>query len=344
MAESEPFKKQGVQMLRNPPRRAGYLAPIALVAFLAAPSVLAQTRTVAAANAPLSLSLTADANSVSACANGGAAQVKLTANAVSPGGYPIKYRWTTDSGIISGDGAVVTWNLAGLKPGYHKASLDIQSVGAEGTCQAFSSISVLVNPCPVVQPVCPAIEINCPTAITRDQPVTFSSSFTGGVPANITPVYNWTVSAGTIIEGQGTNTIKVDTTGLAGQSVTATLSMGGYNLDCSASCSVGVPLPIPTNRKFDEFPDIQRNDEKARLDNFAIELQNDPTATAYVIVYPGKNSKRGDVQHHSSRIIEYLVHSRGLDEGRIVTLVGPTRDQLLVQLWVSPAGATPPKP
>lgn len=331
-------------MFRNPSRLVGYLAPIALVVVVFAPSVLAQTRTVAAANAPLSLSLTADANSVSACADGGAPQVKLTANAVSPGGYPIKYKWTTESGVISGEGPLVTWNLAGLKPGYHKASLDIQSVGAEGSCQAFSSITVLVNPCPVVQPVCPAIEISCPTTIVRDQPVTFTSSYTGGVPATINPVYNWSVSAGRIIEGQGTNTIKVDTTGLAGQSVTASLSMGGYNLDCSASCTIGIPLPIPTNRKFDEFPDIQRNDEKARLDNFAIELQNDPTATAYVIVYPGKTSKRGDVQHHSSRIVEYLVHSRGLDERRIVTLVGTPREQLHVQLWISPAGAVPPKP
>lgn len=331
-------------MFRNPSRLVGYLAPIALVVVVFAPSVLAQTRTVAAANAPLSLSLTADANSVSACADGGAPQVKLTANAVSPGGYPIKYKWTTESGVISGEGPLVTWNLAGLKPGYHKASLDIQSVGAEGSCQAFSSITVLVNPCPIVQPACPAIEISCPTTIVRDQPVTFTSSYTGGVPANINPVYNWSVSAGRIIEGQGTNTIKVDTTGLAGQSVTASLSMGGYNLDCSASCTIGIPLPIPTNRKFDEFPDIQRNDEKARLDNFAIELQNDPTATAYVIVYPGKTSKRGDVQHHSSRIVEYLVHSRGLDERRIVTLVGTPRDQLHVQLWISPAGAVPPKP
>ena len=331
-------------MLRNLSRLAAYLAPIALAVFVSAPSSLAQTRTVAAANAPLTLSLIADANSVSACADGGAPRVKLTANAVSPGGYPIKYKWTTESGVISGEGPVVSWNLAGLKPGYHKASLDIQSVGAEGSCQAFSSITVVVNPCPVVQPVCPAIEISCPTAITRNQPVTFTSTYTGGVPANITPVYNWSVSAGRIIEGQGTNTIKVDTSELGGQTVTATLSMGGYNLECSASCTIGIPLPPPANRKFDEFPDIQRNDEKARLDNFAIELQNDPTATAYVIVYPGKTSKRGDVQHHSSRIIEYLVHSRGIDERRIVTLVGTTRDELLVQLWVSPAGATPPKP
>ncbi|HKY43292.1 MAG TPA: hypothetical protein VJM50_09370 [Pyrinomonadaceae bacterium] len=331
-------------MFRNPSRRIGYLAPIALVAFLSAPQVLAQTRTVAAANAPLSLSLTADTNSVSACANGGAPQVQLKANAVSPGGYPIKYKWTTESGAISGEGPVVTWNLAGLKPGYHKASLDIQSVGAEGSCQAFSSISVLVNPCPVVQPACPAIEISCPTNIVLDQPITFTSRYTGGVPANVNPVYNWTVSAGTIIEGQGTSAIKVDTKGLGGETVRATLSMGGYTLECSADCAVTIPLPKLTSRRFDEFPDISRNDEKARLDNFAIELQNDPTATAYVIVYPGRTSKRGDVQHHSSRIVEYLVHSRGLDERRIVTLVGTPRDQLHVELWVTPQGAPPPTP
>ena len=100
--------------------------------------------------------------------------------------------------------------------------------------------------------------------------------------------------------------------------------MGGYTLECSADCGVTIPLPRLYSRKFDEFPDISRNDEKARLDNFAIELQNDPTATAYVVVYPGRTSKRGDVQHHSSRIVEYLVHSRGLDERRIVTLVGST--------------------
>ena len=129
-------------MFRNPSRLIGYLAPVALVVFVSVPSVLAQTRTVAAVNAPLTLSLTADANSVTACANGGAPQVKLTANAVSPGGYPIKYKWTTDAGTIIGEGPVVTWNLAGLKPGYHKASLDIQSVGAEGSCQAFSSVTV----------------------------------------------------------------------------------------------------------------------------------------------------------------------------------------------------------
>lgn len=331
-------------MLSNKPRLLGYLAPIALVA-LSTAQVFAQKPTVVSAvNAPLTLSLTADANVVTACADGGAPQVRLTANAVSPSGNPIKYKWTTTAGTISGEGPVVTWNLAGLKPGYHKASLDIQSVGSDGSCHAFSSVSVLVNPCVAVQPVCPAIEIVCPTNVALDQPLTFTSRYSGGIPANVSPVYNWTVSAGTIISGQGTDTIKVDTTGLGGQTVRASLSMGGYNLECSADCGVTIPLPKLTSRRFDEFPDISRNDEKARLDNFGIELQNDPTATAYVIVYPGKYGKRGDVQHHASRVVDYLVNSRGLDQRRIVTLVGPTRDELFVELWITPQGATPPNP
>jgi hypothetical protein len=75
-----------------------------------------------------------------------------------------------------------------------------------------------------------------------------------------------------------------------------------------------------------------------------IELQNDPTSTAYVIVYPGKSSKRGEVQHHAARVVEYVVNARGLDQHRIVTLVGPARDELAVELWVTPQGATPPNP
>jgi len=327
------------------PRLTGYFAAIALVVFLSAAHVFAQKpQVVTAASAPLTLSLTSDANIVRACDSGGAPQVHLTAKAVSPSGNPIKYKWTTSDGVIIGEGPVVTWNLAGLKPGYHKASLDILSAGSDGTCSAFSSVSVLVNPCAEVKPVCPAIEISCPTNISYGEPLTFSSRMTGGVPANTNALYNWTVSAGTITSGQGTDTIRVDTTDLGGQSITATLSVGGYNLECAASCTVMIPLSIPKSRKFDEFPDISRNDEKARLDNFTIELQNDPGSMGYVIVYPGRTSKRAEVQDHFGRVIEYLVHSRGIDQSRIRTIEGPKRDQLHVELWLTPQGATPPNP
>jgi hypothetical protein len=327
------------------PRTIRFMAPIALAAMLVAQQTLAQKpKVVSSVNAPLTLSLTSNATAVTACTEAGGPKVQLTARAVSPNGNPIKYRWSTSGGAITGEGPNVTWDLTGLKPGYHKASLDIQSSGAEGECRAFSSVSVLVNPCPVIPPVCPTIEIVCPTNIGIDQPLRFTSRYTGGTPS-ITPAYNWTVSAGTIMEGQGTDTIKVNTSGLAGQTVRASLSMAGYgSLLCAADCGVSIPVPRIVSRKFDEFPDIQRNDEKARLDNFVIEMQNDPKATGYVVIYPGRGGKRGDVQHHASRIVEYIVNSRGIDQHRIVTLVGSPRNELFVELWVTPQGATPPSP
>jgi hypothetical protein len=171
----------------------------------------------------------------------------------------------------------------------------------------------------------------------------FTATVTGGTPPTA-PIYNWTVSAGTIISGQGTSAIRVDTAGLGGQSVRATLSMGGYPMDCSATCVVQLPLPQPECRKFDEFPDIARNDEKARLDNLAIELQNDPSSTAFVIVHPGQRGRPAEVQKHTSRIVDYLINSRGIDGRRIVTLAGPARSELLVELWTCPQGAKPPVP
>jgi hypothetical protein len=176
-----------------------------------------------------------------------------------------------------------------------------------------------------------------------DSPLTFSTNLTGG-SAGVEPVYNWTLSAGSIIEGQGTSSIKVDTKGLAGQTIKATLSIGGYHLDCSASCEVSIPVAALPARKFDEFPVVTSNDEKARLDNFAIELRTDPSTTAYVIVYPSQRDQAADVKRRTKRIIDYLVNSRGFDAQRIVSIVGPARNNVLIELWNLPQGATPPTP
>lgn len=328
-------------MLRYERRLIGFFLPIALVGIFAfASSAIAQkkVKVVSRSFTPPNLSLAADPQVITVCEGAGPALVQLNARATSD--YPIRYRWTTNSGRITGDGGTVSWDLSGLQPGYYKAYVDIDTGSGDDACQAFSSTAVLVKRCPPPVPVCPNVSIICPDRAELGQPLTFSSSVTGGSP-DVTPIYNWTVSAGSIIEGQGTPSIRVDTTGLAGQTVTATLSMGGYTLDCSASCSVQLPVPLEC-RKFDEYPTISYNDEKARLDTYAIELQNDPTATAFVIVYPGARGRPGDVQRQTTRLVDYLVNSRGINAQRIVTLVGPSREALMVELWLCPQGAKPP--
>jgi hypothetical protein len=319
-------------------RLLGYLLPLALAACYLAPSEASgQMRRVSdrefVVNAPPSLTLTSNATVIKACSEGEGAQVKLNARATSPGGLPISYKWSTTTGRILGDGAEVVWDLTGVAPGYYKANVEIETGSGDGDCTAFSSTGVLVNSCPVVAPVCPNVTVVCPTQIALDQPLTFTSNVEGGNSTGQL-TYNWSVSAGTIIEGQGTPTIKVDTTGLAGQTVRATLSMGGLPLECSDSCDVSIPLPAPLCRKFDEFPDISRNDEKARLDNLAIELANDPTSKAYVVVSPRRSAKGAQ---RTARIVDYLVNSRGVEAKRIVTRVG-TRNELTVELSVCPQG------
>jgi hypothetical protein len=328
-------------MFRRQNRLIGYLLPIALAAVFLPAQASAQKREIVYYGPP-SLSLSSDTSVVSACSNN-VAQVKLNARASSPAGHPIRYRWSTSAGRINGNGPSVAWDLSGLSPGVYKAYLDIETGSNDDECNAFTSTSVVVKECPPVRPTCPNVEIICPTNIAIDQPLTFTSNVSS-TTSGVAPIYNWSVSAGSIIEGQGTPTIKVDTTGLAGQTIKATLSMGGYTLDCSASCAVSIPVPEAKCRKFDEFPDISRNDEKARLDNYAADLQNDPTATAYIVVHPGRSGKPGDVHRHTTRIVDYLVNSRLIDARRIVTLVGGARDELLVELWTCQQGATPPNP
>lgn len=294
--------------------------------------------------APPIVSVTADHAVLNACeGDTNVSLVRLNAKATSPNGNPVRYNWTTSAGRIDGNGGdAVTWDLSGVRPGYHKAFLAIDTGSGDEECEAFTSIAVLVKCPPPPPPVCPNVYITCPDRVELNQAMTFTSSLTGG-SGHVTPHYNWTVSAGRIIEGQGTGTIKVDTTGLAGQTLSATLSMAGYPLDCSATCSISFPVPL-TCKKFDEFGQLASNDEKARLDNYAIEVQNDPSSTAYVVVYPGQRGRTGQVQTQRSRIVDYLVNSRGFNAGRIVTIVGPPRDEMMVELWTCPQGAPPPKP
>ncbi len=322
----------------------GLFLPLVLLGFsISASEALGQRARETFVYAPPTVSLAADHSVLNACeGDTSASLVRLNATATSQSANPIRYNWTTSAGRIDGTGAAVTWDLSGVRPGYYKAFLAIDSGSGDEACEAFSSLAVLVKCPPPPPPVCPNVHITCPDRVELDQPVTFTSSLTGG-SGNVTPMFNWTVSAGRIIEGQGTGSIKVDTSGLAGQTLSATLSMGGYPLDCSASCSISFPVPLKC-KKFDEFGEIARNDEKARLDNYAIELQNDPSRTAYVIVYPGQGNRSGQVQTQRTRIVDYLVNSRGFNAGRIITIVGPPRDEMMVELWTCPQGATPPKP
>ena len=273
-----------------------------------------------------------------------ASTVNLSATATDPDGDTLLYTWSTTGGKISGDGPNATLDLSGVADGTYTVTVEVDDGCG---CIAFTNTTVTVEHCRCIAapapPPCPTVNVSCPSNPVRaGEPITFSANVSGGDPA-VTPTYNWTVSAGTISSGQGTSSITVDTTGLADNSnVTATVDVGGYSRECntSANCSTGVTARQA--RKIDEYGNIRFNDEKARLDNFAIELQNDPTAQGYLICYGGRRGRAGEAQRRCDRAKDYLVTTRGIDSSRIVTVDGGYKEELNVELWIVPSGANPP--
>ena len=79
------------------------------------------------------------------------------------------------------------------------------------------------------------------------------------------------------------------------------------------------------------------------MDNYAIELQNDPTATGQIICYGGRKGRTGEAQRRCDRAKDYLVNTRGISADRIQTVDGGYKEDLTVELWIVPSGATAPQ-
>ena len=98
---------------------------------------------------------------------------------------------------------------------------------------------------------------------------------------------------------------------------------------------------------FDSYGRIGYEDLEARLDNFAIELQNMPNVYGYVICYGPEGDGSGTDNTILLGTKNYLVNVRGIDADRIQTIYGGRyKDQLevLTELWIVPSGANPPEP
>jgi hypothetical protein len=277
-----------------------------------------------------------------ACAPTGP-KVELRAEAADPDKDSLLYTYSTTGGRIEGDGPDVTLDLTGVAPGTYTVTAEVDDGnGGVVTDEVKIKVERCSCPAPLVVEPCPAVTVSCPSEPWRPgTPVTFTAKVAGGDP-NVTPTFNWTVSAGTITSGQGTGTITVDTSGVAQTSfVTATVGVGGYDRSCStaASCTLGSGYPPPA-RKLDEYGDINFDEERARLDSLSVELENDPAAQGYLVCYGGRRGRRDEARRRCARARDYLGRARA--PARLVTVDGGFREQPSVELWVVPSGATPP--
>jgi hypothetical protein len=205
---------------------------------------------------------------------------------------------------------------------------------------------------PVAKSPCPfPVNISAPSQVTEGEIITFTSDVSYG--GNDALTRTWTVSpqSARVLSGAGTPTITVDSTGLAGQQITATLVVTNGSDDPTCRQSVQANTYIPPHekrtlvgREFDTCCSCSYDDQKARLDTLAVELQNDPTATAYLFAYGGRTGPTGQADKLLVRARDYLINDRKIDASRLVMSVGGYRETDCVEVWLVPQGAAPPRP
>jgi len=272
-----------------------------------------------------------------------------------PGGYPI-----TIDGQPAGETTDYVRAIE-LEPGTH--TVDIQFPNNTRWSQVFNIIAgrkncialnyrprtidipaIPVSPCPY------PVNVTAPASVADGDIVTFTADVGYQGPSALN--YTWTVSppAARILSGVGTPTITVDSSGLGNKRVTAILVVddGSGDRSCrqTAQAATGVGgLPnITPPKRFDEFPSIAFDDDKARLDNLAIELQNNPGATGHIVAYAGRGSRAGEADRMGRRAIDYLTTARGISRDRLVFVNGGYREANSFELWVVPQGADAPRP
>jgi hypothetical protein len=79
--------------------------------------------------------------------------------------------------------------------------------------------------------------------------------------------------------------------------------------------SAAAPTP---DSPFDQYGTISWEDEKARLDNFAIQLQNYERSIGYILVYDATQGCPGEAMARAIRAKRYLTEYRGIPWNRVV--------------------------
>jgi len=263
--------------------------------------------------------------------------VKTTAK--DPENDTLIYNYTVSGGRIVGQGPNVNWDLSGVKPGTYTVTAGVDD--GCGVCGKTQTKTVTVKECTNCVKVCdcPTLSVTGPSAaVNAGEDMVFTANVNGGT---CNPTYNWSVSAGTITSGQGTPVIHVDTTGLSGSNVTATVEIGGCCAECPRNASeTGIVASKPVSVKTDEFGVMKDDDVRGRLDNFFIDLQNDPTSKGYIINYGTDKDKAKRV-----KLINNHIAFRKFDASRITIVDGGEGDGTInTKLYRVPAGADSPTP
>lgn len=278
--------------------------------------------------------------------------VVFNASAMDPDNDQLTYNWTASGGELTGSGAQMTWNSAGLAPGDYRISVTVTDVCNNSATDSRTITVEKANRCPTV-----SIKAD-PTSIQEGSDQPFNFTINANDPDGDRLQYSWTASRGNLTGGDTSK--KLDTTGLAAGQIKVTVSVTDGQCPATDSITVNItprPTPPPVfttgcdtyKTANDSRPD---NACKRVLDDVAARLQADPNATVILDGHSDTGEKAGTARRRAERVRDYLVNERRVDANRVEIRSfdnsrphesGDRKLNRRVTIHVVPQGATRPQ-
>jgi hypothetical protein len=263
------------------------------------------------------------------------------------------YRWTSDSGPVSGDSSVVIVDTKTFAAGTYTVKGHVEQGSRPGQ---FADCSVQFTVTAFEPPT-----ISCsanPSTVNAGDPSVITA--VGVSPQNRPLTYSYSSTAGSI--SGDTSTATLSTTGAApGTTITVTCNVvDDKGQTASQQTTVGINGPAPlavvtsslctiTFNKDKARPTRVDNEAKACLDDIALSAQRDTTAKLAIVgnsepveVYGRKRAAELADRRAAERAVnekEYLVNEKGLDASNISVYTGTAGTNSDATILI-PAGAT----
>lgn len=274
-------------------------------------------------------------------------------SSVTPQGLPYTYTWTTTGGTLTPAGSQTQLDTTGLAPGLYTVTVHVDN-GQGGTADCSANVEVYVKP--KHPPVVTASAY--PSSVLPGASVTLTAHASS--PDNRPLTYSWTVTGGKL-DSTNQAVVHLDTTGVAPGTDTASVTVTddrGLSAQASADVTIQTPPPPPqaslaTTCKFRLNSARVDNVCKAQLDDVALRLQQDTTATGVIVGFakasehayvPGRASRSARslrlAQERAANTEVYLMKNKGIAASRLQLRADNTTGGQDAEVWIVPQGAT----
>jgi hypothetical protein len=162
-------------------------------------------------------------------------------------------------------------------------------------------------------------------------------------------VFHWTLSTGSIENGQGTSRITITTPQSLGSDrvplkVDLEVRNGPPELSNRRSCLLQVKRTCAVAPPIDHYSGVPFELEQKHLDSFAQRLLATPGSVGYLVSYAGKRACIYEVIWRGERAIKYLTGKYNIPVDRLVAVEGGHRDEWEVELFLQPNADCGPLP